>query len=186
MGSNDATSAAYKKLYGKVPDDDVRNSPFQREMRGMIMHASLAAEMATGKKDLCNLNLLKDEIIVGAVMEKVDLELRRINEEVENSKKILEKMTNDVRKASSLLQPELIKIIQRIRESRMTINLEMSKSLTIMRDVRKFFLENDHKREINRLKEFIELSEKLKALIDDGTVDAITDIILKLEGEGGK
>lgn len=51
-----------------------------------------------------------------------------------------------------------------------------------MADVRKFFLEKEHVTEIDRLKEFLDLCDRFKKLKDDGVLDVITDVILKLEG----
>jgi hypothetical protein len=52
--------------------------------------------------------------------------------------------------------------------------------LTALKDVRTFFLEGDYEKQIDRLREFIDLCERLKALKDSGTLDAIADTILKL------
>ena len=71
-------------------------------------------------------------------------------------------------------------MIHKVRASRMTVTTELKQSLNIMKDVRKFFLESDFKIEMERLERFVELGERLKAMIDDGTMDAITDIVLKL------
>jgi hypothetical protein len=52
--------------------------------------------------------------------------------------------------------------------------------MTALGDVRQFFLEDDYKKEIARLHEFIDLCERLKALKEEGLLDAVSDIILKL------
>jgi len=68
---------------------------------------------------------------------------------------------------------------------RSSVILDLGAAKKEMADVRKFFLEKDHAIEIERLKEFIELCEKFKALKDAGVLDVITDAILKLEGVEG-
>jgi len=49
-----------------------------------------------------------------------------------------------------------------------------------MKDVRKFFFESDHEEELKRLQEFVTLGERMKSLIEDGTMDAVVDIAIKL------
>ena len=63
-----------------------------------------------------------------------------------------------------------------------SVILDLSAAKKEMADVRKFFLEKEHVTEIERLREFIQLCERFKALKDAGVLDVITDAILKLEG----
>jgi hypothetical protein len=72
------------------------------------------------------------------------------------------------------------KVLEDIRLARMAIGQESSKLLAECGDVRKFFLSEDHDREITKLREFIELAERLRALKQDGTLDKLADTILKL------
>lgn len=67
------------------------------------------------------------------------------------------------------------------RQWRMAIGSELSTSLAQFKDVRKFFLSDEHVVEAARLKEFVELCERLKALKDSGFLDKVTDTILRLE-----
>jgi hypothetical protein len=70
--------------------------------------------------------------------------------------------------------------IEDIRQSRFTIVAEASTMSKSLREVRQFFIDKDYKEEITRLREFVELCERLVALKQNGTLDAITDTILKL------
>ena len=62
----------------------------------------------------------------------------------------------------------------------MTAVQEIQATLAMMKDIRKFFLDSDHSEEINRLRDFVGLCNELKALKENGTIDAISDTILKL------
>lgn len=75
--------------------------------------------------------------------------------------------------------------IQNIRESRMAVVREAGDALTALRDVRKFFLDNDYKTEVERLERFTRMARDLRDLLDDGTLNATADIMLKLS-EGSK
>lgn len=67
-----------------------------------------------------------------------------------------------------------------LRMWRMAFDAEVKVLLRDAADIRNFFLDEKHIEEAKRLREFVELCERLKALKADGTLDAITDAILKL------
>ena len=114
-------------------------------------------------------------------------QIKAINKETGESANILKRVYNEVNTTFEILEPKLVEVVQKIRSSRMAVTSELRQSLSIMQDVRRFFLESDHKKEMERLENFVALAERMKHLIDDGTMDAITDVVLKLsvnkEGE---
>jgi hypothetical protein len=57
---------------------------------------------------------------------------------------------------------------------------EISQSLQALRDIRKFFIESDYATEVGRLREFVALCEQVQRLKENGTLDAISDAILRL------
>jgi hypothetical protein len=118
-------------------------------------------------------------MIVGVYMESANDFLKQINEVAGESAEILKKTYNEVNATYELLEPRLIKMIKDIRGSRMAIVTELKTTLATMKDVRKFFLESDYKKEIERLERFVVLCERMKILIDDGTIEAVCDIALK-------
>lgn len=71
-------------------------------------------------------------------------------------------------------------VLQDIRQTRVAIGHESRQLLAECGDVRKFFLSEDHEKEVAKLREFIELCERLRALKNDGTLDKVADTILKL------
>lgn len=71
--------------------------------------------------------------------------------------------------------------LKTIRDVRMNIIPEIAQLMNGLRDVRKFFLDKDYKEEMGRLKEFVELMERLQALKKSGFLDTVADTILKLE-----
>jgi len=72
------------------------------------------------------------------------------------------------------------KFLEDVRGTRMAVVAETSQMSKGLREVRQFFLGPDYKNEIERLREFVELCERLVALKRDGTLDALTDTIIKL------
>lgn len=123
-------------------------------------------------------------VFTGVNMEKAGIFLKEINEDVSESAKILQKTFNEVNSTYQVLEPLLTDMIKRIRSARQTINVELKTAMGHMKDCRKFFLEKEYETEIARLKEFIGLCERMRELANDGTLDVITDIILKF-AEGG-
>jgi hypothetical protein len=71
--------------------------------------------------------------------------------------------------------------LKSIRDTRMSLIPEVAQMMNSLRDVRKFFLDKDYKEEMTRLREFVELCERLKVLKDSGFLDSIADTMLKLE-----
>lgn len=72
-------------------------------------------------------------------------------------------------------------VLPEFRSWRMAMDSELTHSLKSFGEVRKFFLSPDHDKEIARLREFVELCERLKQLKEAGFLDKVTDTILRLE-----
>ena len=75
---------------------------------------------------------------------------------------------------------ESTRVMESIRQTRVAIGIESKLLLSECGDVRKFFLSETHEQEIAKLREFVELAERLRALKTDGTLDRLADTILKL------
>lgn len=73
------------------------------------------------------------------------------------------------------------KLLTDLRQWRMAVDQENIKLVASCADVRKFFLSADHEKEIARLKEFIDICERLQALQKSGMLDSVADVILKLD-----
>src|SRR5688572_12091033 len=86
------------------------------------------------------------------------------------SREFLDWHTEHVRKSWLDWIDESAKVMESIRQTRVAIGIESKKLLEECGDVRKFFLADDHAKEIARLRDFIELCERLKALKADGTL----------------
>jgi len=131
-----------------------------------------------------------DVMTVGLCMEEVQRLIQAVNMELDNSSKTLITVLNEVKSLSALLQPALMDIVTSVRQNRMALVSELNemlKSMRDMRDIRKFFLEEEYEKEMERLRIFVDLCKDLKAQLQDGTIEAISDTMLKLaEGKGGK
>jgi hypothetical protein len=67
-----------------------------------------------------------------------------------------------------------------IRTVRMSVVSETSAMTGPLREVRQFFLGSDYDAEIKRLREFVDLCERLNKLKESGFLDSVADTMLKL------
>lgn len=80
-----------------------------------------------------------------------------------------------------LKSSELIgKHLALLREKRYAIDTETRLIMTQLKEVRQFFLDESHDKEVDRLREFVDLCERLKTLKDSGFLDVVADTILRL------
>lgn len=146
------------------------NSKQEKDLgNGQREHLASNDEMNCGiaQATIKKANRLNDESIALAI---------RVNE----AREFLELHATTIKKSWFDWLDESSKILESIRQTRVAIGHESKTLLTECGDVRKFFLGADHEKEIARLKEFIELAERLRALKADGTLDKLADTILKL------
>lgn len=107
-------------------------------------------------------------------------EVASLEEKVKDSCAALLAAMEGIGTAIDDFKPKSSEYIQMVRGFKMAIVSEISQSTNELKDIRKFFIGLEHENEIKRLREFVELCERLKKLKDDGTLDAISDVILKL------
>src|SRR5260221_14448096 len=74
----------------------------------------------------------------------------------------------------------LTKELVNLREKRFGVDTETRLLMNQLKEVRQFFLAEDHDRQVDRLREFVDLCERLRALKESGFLDTVADTILKL------
>ncbi len=171
-------------VFGDKFVDKHRTGPFNRAVESIARQAGVSGSYSKKKDgpwfDFSGLMPEIQFVLIGGFMEITSDMLKEVNKEVEESKKILQRLHDDSKATYTALKPELDKLVQKIRESRMAVTLELKQALSAMRDVRTFFLESDYEKEMERLERFVALGERMKTLIQDGTIDAMCDVVLKL------
>ncbi len=111
---------------------------------------------------------------------EIEKMLAETNKEMENSKRILQELANEVAALTDIVQPALEKQIAALRSARMATVNEIKESLVALREIRKFFMESDHMVECGRLAEFVGVCERLRDLKSQGVLDAVADTIINL------
>jgi hypothetical protein len=117
---------------------------------------------------------------IGVYMEHISALLEIVNNEVEQSRSILQTLNNDVAVLHDTVGAALISQIRELRSSRMAIVSEVRDSLAAMKEIRAFFLESTYEVEVARLERLVNLCKEVKALKDSGVFDAVLDSALRL------
>jgi hypothetical protein len=154
-----------------------KDDRFQREI---YFHIEEVKGIPGYKDGAYRINSTVYALRVGSDMEKINEELKEVNEQVAESKKILKEMSNEVSAMAAVIQPKIENHIKEIRAMRMTLLQELSQSLNALREVRKFFLESDYQIERDRLRDFIAMCKELQILKDTGVLDAVCDSAVRL------
>ncbi len=102
------------------------------------------------------------------------------NEEVIRSRLELQASINDLTAMSQKIQASLNDQIKEIRSARFTLVSETAQMMEALKEVRKFFLENQHQDEVARLRAFVTVCQDLRTLATDGSLDKIIDAVLRL------
>lgn len=72
------------------------------------------------------------------------------------------------------------KYLTELRQTRYAIVSEIAAIIAPLRDIRQFFLAENYEQEITRLREYVELCERLQSLKKSGFLDAVADTMLNL------
>lgn len=119
-------------------------------------------------------------VISGGFMEDAAALIQVARDELEESKKSLQDLQNQIAAVDSIIRPQLVDMIKRLRDSRMTVVSEINSSLAAMREVRRFFLDAEYGTEIERLERFVALCREFQSLKASGILDAISDTMIHL------
>lgn len=169
-----------------------KNAPFSVEMDEIIFMDSMVinvtqrarimnGEHATPQFRASIMNSAYSNVVTGGIiMERLVEAASLIREELDKNKHELEQTVNEMAVLGGKIQELMRGEILNIRETRMAIVREAGDTLATLRDIRKFFLDNDYKTEMERLERFTKMAKDLKDLLDDGTLNATADIMLKL------
>ena len=70
--------------------------------------------------------------------------------------------------------------LEDIRSTRYAMVTEAAQMIGPLKEVRQFFLGGDYKEEVARLKDFVDLCERLQKLKESGFLDSVADTMLGL------
>jgi len=120
--------------------------------------------------------------ILGGIMDVEELAaiLRESNEEMGRAQDEIEKSSNRIKALKDVVFPKIKEIKDEMRQARMTTEQEMKQTLEWLDNVRNFFLVMSYEKEMERLKEFISVCKQIEALKASGTLEAVSDLAIKM------
>jgi hypothetical protein len=110
----------------------------------------------------------------------IQKEMSTLIEDTKEAKEALRVAVEGIGENMDKIKPMKKELIDSLRGMRMTTTTEVAAMLKPLEDLRKFFLGAEHDKEIDRLREFVDLCERLQKLKESGFLDTVADTMLKL------
>ena len=107
-------------------------------------------------------------------------EMNTLIEDTNEAKQALRAAVEGIGENMDKIKPMKKELVENLRGMRMTTTTEVAAMLKPLEDLRKFFLGAEHDKEIARLREFVDLCERLETLKKSGFLDTVADTMLKL------
>ena len=98
----------------------------------------------------------------------------------EDARKIINELTEGISEDMGKFRSDTKRYLEDIRSTRFAMVTEAAHMTGPLKEVRQFFLGGDYKEEITRLKDFVDLCERLQKLKESGFLDSVADTMLGL------
>lgn len=123
-----------------------------------------------------------DEVsaLICAEIAKLPNETRPNVKAAEDARKIISELTQGIGGEMEKFRADNKRYLEDIRSTRFSVVTETSQITGALKEVRQFFLGSDYKEEISRLREFVDLCERLNSLKESGFLDNVADTMLRL------
>ena len=123
-----------------------------------------------------------DEVaaLICAEIAKLPKETRPNVKAAEDARQIIQELIQGIGGEMEKFRADNKRYLEDIRSVRFAMVAETSQMTGALKEVRQFFLGGDYKEEISKLKEFVELCERLQALKESGFLDNVADTMLRL------
>lgn len=123
-----------------------------------------------------------DEVsaLICAEIAKLPRETRPNVKAAEDARQIIHELIEGIGGEMEKFRADNKRYLEDIRSTRFAMVAETSQMTGALKEVRQFFLGGDYKEEIARLREFVDLCERLNALKESGFLDNVADTMLRL------
>jgi hypothetical protein len=118
--------------------------------------------------------------VIAEIEKKVPRGLSNLATAAEDSRRVIDESMRGIGGIQQEFDAKLKLFLEDLRQTRFAVVAEVSQLSQPLKDIRQFFLGKDYEMEMARLRQFVELCERLVALKRDGTLDAVSDTIIKL------
>lgn len=120
------------------------------------------------------------QAIICAEIAKLPKETRPNVQAAEDARRIIGELTDGIGADMEKFRADTKSYLEDIRRTRFAMVTEASQMIGPLKEVRQFFLGGDYKEEAARLKDFVELCERLQKLKESGFLDSVADTMLRL------
>jgi hypothetical protein len=159
----------------KHSEDDLKNNA----LRSQGVMPDSGKLLVSRKKD-ADFNVELTAKSVEVATQKV-VESENLVRRAEEAAAAMEYLVNHVPVSWIQYRDYMLQALRDARATKVAIEIETKQTLAALADIRKFFLDSRHEEEVQRLKEFVTLCERLRDLRDSGFLDTVCDTILRLE-----
>jgi len=132
-----------------------------------------------GGAEFVNVDKLTESVIE-RILKSQPQHLQEMAKAALTAREVLRENLRELCSGQESFETKSSEALKSIRDIRTAVIGEVHKFSSELRDLRQFFVGPSYEQEITRLKEFVGLCEKIKALKQDGTLDAVADTIIKL------
>lgn len=112
--------------------------------------------------------------------EKMAAETRPIVRSAQDARRIVDELVRGLGGDMERFEVLSKQYLEGIRQTRFAVVTETSQMTGPLKEVRQFFLGSDYHEQIARLREFVELCERLQKLKESGFLDSVADTMLRL------
>jgi hypothetical protein len=120
------------------------------------------------------------QAIICAEIAKLPRETRPNVQAAEDARRIISELTDGIGGDMEKFRAETKRHLEDIRGTRFAMVTEASQMIGPLKELRQFFLGGDYKEEVARLKDFVDLCERLQKLKESGFLDSVADTMLRL------
>ena len=117
------------------------------------------------------------------VLEKINSApkgLSPVAKAVVDAKASLEESLTSLANCHVRFNADVKRMLEDIRETKFSVVRETADISAPLKEIRQFFLASDYKEEVARLRDFVELCERLQKLKDSGFLDSVAGTMLRL------
>lgn len=149
---------------------------------GPLQHANHPTVKDRDGNPMLDINRFAPFIANKAITESKTIknEMNTLIEDTNEARQALLAAVEGIGENMDKIKPMKKDLIESLRGMRMTTTTEVAAMLKPLEDLRKFFLGAEHDKEIARLREFVDLCERLEKLKKSGFLDTVADTMLKL------
>lgn len=118
--------------------------------------------------------------VIADEITKLPKETRPNVKAAEDARRIIGELLMGIGADMDRFRSDTKRYLEEIRQTRFAVVKEAADMTSPLREVRQFFLGSDYKEEITRLREFVDLCERLHKLKESGFLDSVADTMLRL------